>query len=81
MGLWIEMHCDAKLDRSTKYGEPACWSNRNDGFGILVYNTNAAALGGIRHLRKTSKHNGWVKSGNSWICPSCVKTRDEEPKP
>lgn len=71
MSYWVELQCDVKSSGSNAYGEPGCWTNRNESIGVLVSNLTSAG----KMLKDRALQKYWEKIKTGWACPYCKGNR------
>lgn len=75
MGIWIEYHCENRLNKSAE-GLPRvghrCLSHDDAGPMDMAADTSASLAQALRLLDEEALSNGWKKTSNGWICPYCL---------
>lgn len=67
MSYWVELQCDIKANGSNAYGEPGCFSHRNESIGVLVNSLSSAS----KMLKDMAIQRNWQKIRTGWCCPYC----------
>ncbi len=73
MGIWIEIHCDVRLEGNHPKNilRPRCLSAENTNPMGMSANNQANVLRLMRDLGEEAKKIGWAKVGGQWACPGC----------
>lgn len=81
MAIWLEVRCERRGDGRSPYHGFRCWSDDNNGPGLMADDNQSSVLKVLTELNNDCISAGWIKfRGEGWVCPACLayeKQQDE----
>lgn len=71
MSIWIEIHCDERIEEANKFGKPSCWTTSGRITGRLSDNRLETVNYVVKLLKKEFLEIGWTKTAKGFACPFC----------
>lgn len=72
MAIWLEVRCEGRSDGRSEFGKFRCWSDDNNGPGVMSDETQRGVISAVTELSNDCISAGWKKiRGEGWVCPAC----------
>lgn len=78
MSIWLEIHCDARLDAQAHEYRAECFAHNGQQPGAMAISASSVPAA-LRGLSRETIRAGWTLVAGKWTCPRCRKIKESAP--